>query len=134
MSLHFLHQKILRLLFIVSLLFSSNGCIYLLVGSVGALGGYVVSPDTVEGIIPNHDQESAWDSAVDIVTIMGIIQEQNPAAGILIAKIQGSKVVITTTGLGSSSTKLSVKARKAFMPKIRLAQDIYAKIVTHLEQ
>jgi hypothetical protein len=33
-----------------------------------------------------------------------------------------------------STTKLSVKARKSFMPKVDVAQDVYTKIVNNMEK
>lgn len=111
------------------LLLFSSGCIYLVVGSVGALGGYVVSPDTVEGVLDNKAQGDVWQAAVDIIGVMGIIEESNEPGGIILAKIQGTKVTITIMEISADTVKLSVKARKAFLPKIRLSQDIYSKIV-----
>ena len=115
-------------------LMSFSGCVYLVIGSFAALGGYVISPDTVEGIVSNKDQNEVWDSAIQIASVMGVIQEQNDAAGILIAKVQGTKVTITVIPMGSTSIKLTVKARKAFLPKIRVAQDMYIKIVSRLNE
>lgn len=111
------------------LMLFSSGCIYLVVGSVGALGGYVVSPDTVEGVLDNKAQGDVWQAAVDIIGVMGIIEESNEPGGIILAKIQGTKVTITIMEISPDTVKLSVKARKAFLPKIRLSQDIYSKIV-----
>ncbi len=39
---------------LLAAILSSGGCIYLVVGGIGALGGYVVSPDTVEGVSENE--------------------------------------------------------------------------------
>ncbi len=111
------------------LMLFSSGCVYLVVGGVGALGGYVVSPDTVEGILDNKAQGDVWQAAVDIIGVMGIIEESNEPGGIIIAKIQGTKVTIAIMEISADTVKLSVKARKAFLPKIRLSQDIYSKIV-----
>ena len=41
-------KKLLLVLFL-SFTLCTSGCVYLVVGGIGALGGYVVSPDTVEG-------------------------------------------------------------------------------------
>ena len=54
--------KILALICLGSGIFSAQGCVYLVVGSVGAIGGYVVSPDTVEGTVERDFQE-VWDSS-----------------------------------------------------------------------
>jgi len=109
-----------------------NGCIYLVVGSVGAVGGYIVSPDTVEGIVAGHSSEEVWDAAREVSSIMGIILERNEAGGIVVAKIAGSRVTITIVGMSSSAVKLSVKARRAFFPSIKTAQEVYIKIDKYL--
>ncbi len=114
---------ILLCLFSVSL----YGCIYLVVGGVGALGGYVVSPDTVEGVM-SGDFTEVWDRALEVVSVMGVIQEQNEPGGIIIVNIQGNRVTLTLYSISNSMVKLSVKARKAFLPRIRVAQDVYVKI------
>ena len=106
---------------------SLHGCIYLVVGGVGALGGYVVSPDTVEGVM-SGDFTEVWDRTMEVVSVMGVIQEQNEPGGIIIASIQGNRVTITLYSVSNSMVKMSVKARKAFLPRIRVAQDVYVKI------
>lgn len=122
------------ILAVVLLLAGMNGCVYLIIGSVGALGGYVVSPDTVEGIITGHDMDKVWDAAIEIVSVMGVIEERNDTAGQLISKIQGSRVTITVMRMSQNTTKLTVKARKAFLPKIKISQDVYMKVIQYLNE
>ena len=126
-------QKTHYVLLALCLMLFSSGCVYMIVGGIGALGGYVVSPDTVEGIITGKDLEEVWDAATEIVGIMGIVREQNEKSGIILAKIQGTKVTVTISRISQSSLKLTIKARKAFLPKIKVAQDVYIKIVDKLE-
>ena len=111
-----------------------NGCVYLVIGGVGALGGYVISPDTVEGILTNKDRDRVWDSTVEVASVMGIIQDRNESGGVLITKVQGTKVTITIVQTSSSTVKVTVKARKAFLPKIGVAEEVYTKIVTHVNE
>ncbi len=110
-----------------------SGCVYLAVGALGVVGGYVVSPDTVEGTTV-HTTEECWDAAKQIATIMGQIVQESPNGSQLDANINGSKVTIVLSAINVSSTKLSVKARKVFMPKIDVAQDVYAKIINSMEK
>jgi hypothetical protein len=114
--------------FVSSLMVFLNGCIYLVVGSVGALGGYVVSPDTVEGVMYDRQQPEVWDAAIEVVSVKGVILEQNEIGGVLIAKINNAKITITVVDIGDQTVKLTIKARKALLPKVKLAQDIYVKI------
>lgn len=108
-----------------------TGCAYVVVGSLGAVGGYVASPDSVEGITES-DLTTVWDAAVDIVSIMGMIEEKHEDGGIIVAKIGGARVTITIAPLSQSAVKLNVKARKAFLPKISLAQDVFVKIMSRV--
>jgi len=133
MRLSFIRQENVLGFLGAVLLVSFCGCIPLIVGTVAGVGGYCISPDTVEGIIPGHDQEMAWDAAVEVISIMGVIKERNDAGGVLIAHVQGSKVTVTVVSLSQTAVKLTVKARKAFFPKIRVAQDVYIKIENYLK-
>ena len=133
LNLKELRKNIIVRILMFPIMMSLSGCIYLVVGSIGAVGGYVVSPDTVEGI-SEHDQSSIWSEAVDVISIMGVITEKLEAGGLIVAKIQGARVTVTITSLSSSATKVTVKARKAFMPKITIAQDVYVKIMNKLNE
>ncbi|MCK5581631.1 MAG: hypothetical protein KAJ18_10225 [Candidatus Omnitrophica bacterium] len=113
------------------LAFSLSGCVYLVVGGVGALGGYVVSPDTVEGVVAGGSRAMLWDSAIEVISVMGIIEEKTDSGGVMIAKVNRAKVTITVSGMGGENAKLMVKARRMFIPKVKMAQDIYVKIIDH---
>lgn len=114
---------------LVSLMLTASGCFYLVVGGVGALGGYAISPDTVEGNVEGRNSQDMWQAAVQVVSIMGIIQEKNEISGVVIAKIEGTQVTVSVSEPITDTVKLRVKARKGMMPKVKLAQDIYTKIV-----
>lgn len=128
-----MRKKFLHLFLIGLVALSLNGCVYLVVGGVGALGGYIVSPDTVEGV-SNNTIDDVWRSTLDVMGIMGIIEEQSKEAGILIGKVNGCKVTVTITTINQKNVKVSVKARKAFFPKINVAQDVFVKIMTNVEE
>ena len=127
----FIPKHILARLLMIPLLLSLSGCVYLVVGGIGALGGYVVSPDTVEGVT-GHDVKDVWDAAVEVVSIMGTVNEQQEQAGILIARVNGCKVTITISQLADQATKVRIKSRKAFLPKITVSQEVYVKIMSKL--
>jgi len=114
---------------LVSLMLTTSGCFYLVIGGVGALGGYAISPDTVEGNVEGRSTADIWDAALQTVSVMGVIEEKNDVSGVLIAKVQGTQVTISISEPITETVKLRVKARKGMMPKVKLAQDIYTKIV-----
>lgn len=117
---------------LIPLLFSS-GCIYLVVGGIGAVGGYIVSPDTVEGITEN-DTQTVWDSAIEILSVMGLVLEENEAGGMILSNVNAAKVTVTIVSLSPTTTKVTVKARKAYLPRISLAQDVFVKIMTRVNE
>ncbi len=108
-----------------------SGCVYFIVGTVGAVGGYIVSPDTVEGIA-QHDNKTVFKSTLEIISIMGIINDQNEEGGVIVASIDSSKVTVVISPLNDAMVKLSVKARRAFFPRISLAQDVFVKIMNNI--
>jgi hypothetical protein len=128
-----LRKALFPLLFLLLLTVPLSGCVYLAIGAVGVVGGYVVSPDTVQGQVA-RSRDEAWDSAKEIIGIMGQVLQENQPGSELIAMISGTKVTVTLVAVNVSTTKLSVKARKSFMPKIDVAQDVYTKIVNNMEK
>ena len=128
-----LRQKTFAFILAVLLAFSAGGCVMLAVGAAGVVGGYVISPDTVEGSI-GHSMEEAWTSAKEITGIMGKIVEENNSQGVLVADIAATRVTVTLMTVNATTTKITVKARKSFMPKIDLAQDVYIKIVNSFDR
>ncbi len=110
-----------------------SGCVYLVLGSLGAVGGYAVSPDTVEGT-SSRDAEEVFDAAYTVVNIMGNIIRQDKKGGQLEAIINNSRVNISILQFSRNKTKISVKARRSFFPNISTAQDVYVKIVNQLNE
>lgn len=126
-------NNLLVMVVLASLMVSFSGCIYLVVGGIGAVGGYIVSPDTVEGLTDN-DVSEVWDTAIEVLSVMGLIDEENETAGILLAGIHGAKITVTIISLSTTTTKVTVKARKAYLPRISLAQDVFVKIMSRLNE
>ncbi len=117
-----------------ALLLSAQGCVppvFLAVGA-GAVGGYAVSRDTFEGIT-TRGQEEIWEAAYHVVSIMGTVDDSNRKRGEIFARINGVGVTITMLPVNLTTTKLRIKARKGIFPRIGIAQDVYAKIMSQLE-
>ncbi len=129
----FLKRNLSLLCLCAVLLFASSGCIYLVVGGIGAVGGYVVSPDTVEGLTEN-DEQDLWDSALQVASVMGVVEKESEGAGEIEAKISGAIVNIVIEPLSPATTKLSIKSRKYYLPKISIAQDVFVKIMSHMNE
>ena len=126
-------KDVIPKLMLLPLILSLTGCVYMIVGGAGALGGYVVSPDTVEGLTKST-QEEVWDSAIEIISVMGTINEELHEGGVILARVSGAKVTVTVSPVNKSTVKLTIKARKAFLPKINVAQDVFVKIMSRLSE
>lgn len=108
--------------------FSISGCAPLIIGSaVGALGGYAVSKDTIEGET-DKNYDSLWEAALTVSKIRGQIKYENKTKGYIESEAESSKVYIRFIRLTVSTTRLRVSARKYHLPNMILAQDIFVKI------
>lgn len=133
MSTFLTRFSIIKKILMLPVIFSLSGCVYLVVGSIGALGGYVVSPDTVEGTT-HTDDATVWEGALEVVSIMGTLKETSEEAGIILADINGVDVTISLIPLSATDTTVRVKARKMLFPKIRIAQNVYVKVMSKFMQ
>ncbi|MFC1709701.1 DUF3568 family protein [Candidatus Omnitrophota bacterium] len=107
------------------LLFS--GCIFIIAG-VGALGGYAISKDTIQGET-DKTFANTWNSSLDVLNIMGLVHTEYKSKGKMEAKVGSSDVKVTIEEVTANSTRLRVSARKYLLPDIGLAQKIYIKII-----
>jgi hypothetical protein len=112
---------------------STSGCIYVVAGGIGALGGYAVSPDTVEGEA-EVDYDTLWDAATEVLSIMGTVNTKDYKLGTIDGSVSGSRVTVDLSQISSNEVRLRVKARKNMLPNIEIAQDIFVKIKNRSQQ
>lgn len=106
-----------------------TGCAALIVGgAVGALGGYAISKDTIQGDT-DKPYDSLWYSAQNLSTYIGIIRQQNETRGYIQFDSGSSKVYVRLIKLTRTATRLRVSARKYHLPNLNLAEDIFIKIM-----
>jgi len=115
----------LGLLFIF-LLYS--GCVFVVGGAVGALGGYAISKDTIQGEA-GKSFGSIWNSSINVLNILGSVSKEDSKKGNIEAKIDTSNAIIKIEQLSSSTVRLRVSARRGMFPNLTLAQKIYTKII-----
>lgn len=109
-------------------LMNISGCAPLIIGSaVGALGGYAVSRDTVEGAT-DTEYDRLWNAVTTVSRIRGTIKSEDYARGYLNAEIEANKVWIKLLRLTKTTTRLRVSARKYHLPNLSLAEDLFVKI------
>ncbi len=126
-------NRIFALFLLLTLPLGVGGCGVVLIAGLGALGGYAITPDTVEGVTGYGEQE-LYASANDILAIMGTVSEQSKSGGHIVAQVNGAKVTLDLIPASKNSTKLRVKARRGMFPKMAIAQDVYMKIVRRLQE
>jgi hypothetical protein len=109
-----------------------SGCVFLVAGTIGAVGGYAVTRDTIQG---EYDARasSAFRGAVAVCEILGVVTQKDAGTGVLDAVIDGAKVNVTITQLTPSALRLRVKARKGLFPRMATAEKVFTKIVQKLK-
>ena len=114
------------------LVLALSGCAAMLVGA-GAAGGYAIGPDYIQGET-DKDFSGIYNSALDVVEIMGVIQSKYSSASVgkIRAKVENSSLEISVERLTRHTVRLKVKSRKNLMPNIALAQKVYNNILQHI--
>ena len=125
--------KLFHILLVIFLCVSQNGCVFLLIGGAGAVGGYALTRDTFEGV-SSKSQEELMASAHKVLSIMGIITEERPKEGLIFATISGTHVTVEVIQINLNTCKLRVKSRQMIFPRVGVAQEIYTKIMNQLDQ
>ncbi len=125
-------SKLFQIVFLAFTCMFSSGCFLLLVGSAGAVGGYAISRDTVEGV-SSKGQDELMTAARQVVSIMGIILDERRKDGEIEGTVAGSHVYITVIQINMTTSKLRVKARNGIFPRIGTAQEVYTKIMNQLQ-
>ena len=111
----------------------SSGCVFIIVGAAGAVGGYAVTRDTFEGV-SSKSQEELLASAHKVMSIMGTILNERPKDGEIVGTVYGAHVTVDVIQINLTTSKLRVKARKLIFPRVGIAQEVYTKIMNQLEQ
>lgn len=109
-----------------------SGCVPLIIGGVGVLGGYAISRDTIAAE-SSRNAEDIWRSAKEVLPVMGIIKSIDEDTKTIEANIYSSVVIVRVEKITEATNRLKVKARKFMMPNIGLAQKIFVKIMQRLE-
>jgi len=122
-------MKKITLFLIPCIFLSILGCAPLIVGgAVGALGGYAVSKDTIQGET-DKSYDSLWNSALMVGKVRGQIKYEDRPKGYIELEAESSKVYIRLIRLTAATTRLRVSARRYHLPNLNLAQDIFVKIM-----
>lgn len=118
------------LLFCFTLAFS--GCAAFLIGTAGVLGGVAISEDTVQSDI-DVGYDPLWNVVLNEIEKMGgeVILKNKPQ-GLIKTKVKSSRVSIKFEYLTEKTVRLKITARKNYLPNIKLAHEIAARILKKL--
>ncbi|MFH0877165.1 MAG: DUF3568 family protein [Candidatus Omnitrophota bacterium] len=107
------------------------GCFWLVIGAAGAVGGYAVTRDTIQG---EYDvgYSDVWKSSVEVCGLFGIVNTKDSSIGTIQATVDGARVKIEVTQLTPEATRIKVKARKGIFPRLGTAEKVFVKIVQQL--
>ncbi len=114
----------------LSLLFL-GGCVFVVAGSIGAVGGYAITRDTIQG---EYDAKyaQAWKSALDVCSMLGTLSSKDQTKGVVESLIDRAKVRVEITQLTPEALRIKVKARKGIFPRLGTAEKVFVKIVQQL--
>lgn len=123
-------RKVLLAVIVAFVWLNLSGCVVLIVGgAAGALGGYAVSKDTIQG---DSDKfyDSLWEAAATVAKVRGTIKQEDAQRGIIELEADSGKVYIRLIRLTRATTRVRVSARNKYhLPNLNLAEDMFVKIM-----
>lgn len=109
-----------------------QGCAALLIGTAGVIGGVAISEDTVQSDI-DAGFDQIWNTALnEIEKIGGEVTLTEKFRGVIEAKVRSSSVRMTLERITDKTVRLKVKSRKNYLPNIKLAHELSARILKKL--
>lgn len=112
-------------------LLNLSGCIFIIAGTVGAVGGYAVTRDTIQG---EYDArfDDAWKSALETCNTLGYMTIKDKYKGTIEANVERAKVRVEITQLTQEAIRVKVKARKGIFPRMGTAEKVFVSIAQKL--
>lgn len=109
-----------------------SGCVFVVAGAVGAVGGYAITRDTIQG---EYDARytTAWKSATDVCGTLGTVTFKDATKGTVEAVVDQAKVRVEVSQLTPEAIRIKVKARKGLFPRVGIAENVFVKIVQRLK-
>jgi len=107
-----------------------QGCAAVLIGT-GAVAGYSLSKDSIEGY-DDHSFDAVWNQAVITMKQRGKLTLQDKANGKFEGEVNGVTIKGEITRVTPKTVKMKISGRKALLPKVAVAQDIFLNITETL--
>ncbi len=124
-------KKLVFVPLIFSCLLSLSGCFFLIASTVGAVGGYAITRDTIQGEYDVSYKE-IWRASLDVCDMLGTVSSRDSSTGVLEALVDKAKVKIEIVQITPEAVRLKVKARKGLFPRLGTAEKVFVKIVQQL--
>jgi len=126
-------KKIIGLFMAGVLGITSTGCAPLIIGAaVGGGAVYATSKDTLEGD-SDKSYESLWQAALSEANKRAIVKQQDESTGYIYADSGSTRIWIRLVKLTRSTTRIKISSRKFHLPNLKIAQDLFLKIVSAAE-
>jgi hypothetical protein len=109
-----------------------SGCVFIVAGTLGAVGGYVITSDTIQGEY-DADYETAWKASLEVCGVLGTIVSRDANKGTLDATIDHAKVKVNIIRLTPEAIRVKVKARKGIFPRRGTAENVFVKIIQRVK-
>ncbi|MEK7849967.1 MAG: DUF3568 family protein, partial [Candidatus Omnitrophota bacterium] len=96
-------------LFLFPVLFAAllnlSGCVFIVAGTIGAVGGYAITRDTIQG---EYDAkfDDAWKSALETCNALGFITTKDTHRGTIEASVELAKVRVEITPLTQEAIRV----------------------------
>lgn len=116
---------------IFACLVSLSGCFFLVASSIGAVGGYAITRDTIQGEY-DAKYDAAWKAALNACNMLGAVSNRDSTKGIVEALVDKAKIKIEIAQLTPVAIRVKVKARKGLFPRLGTAEKVFVKIVQQL--
>jgi len=108
-----------------------SGCVFLIAAGAGAVGGYAITRDTIQGDY-DADSRDAYLAAVEVCSMLGTVMAKSSSMGTVEATIEEANVIVNITPLTKEAIRIRVKARKGLFPRVGTAERTFVKIVSQL--
>ncbi len=124
-------KRLALFLFPVLVLAQLSGCVFLVAASVGAVGGYAITSDTIQGEYDAR-QSDAYRAAVEVCGMLGTVLAKSLSQGSVQATVNRAMVTVLITPLTQEAIRIKVKARRGIFPRRGTAERVFVKIVSQL--
>jgi len=111
-------------------LLMQGGCAAVLIGT-GAVAGYSLSKDSIEGF-DDHSFDAVWNQAITTMRQRGKVTSQDKGNGKFEGEVNGVTIKGQITRVTPKTVKIKISGRKALLPKVDVAQDIFLSITETL--